>query len=265
MRDRYLIVVATIAASAITACSDAAVDQVTAPSSAATPVQPVANTWPTEEEYEENEIPSAIGLQIGVNPYFSADTLSFVVEARVTFQWANDVSAHIWASVINKNGSVINSSEAGMAYQRLALPVLSGDTTFVVRVSTNGIKCGLTGKSTYEGRASAKAIDSRIVVITLWQQDILKTSGPDVQQAACPEEPATCPVTRLIGGGATALPSTDGCDDDEAAPAPPNGSLDPVEVCYFVWRELWILDFITGRFSLVYSYLIGYFCYLLEE
>ena len=261
MRDRYLIVVATIVAGAITACSDAAVDQVTAPPSAAAPVQPVTSTWPTEEEYEENEIPGAIGLQIELKPYFSADTLSFVVEARVVFQWANDVSAHVWAWVIDKNGSTINSSEAGMAYQRLALPVPSGDTTFVVRVSTNGIKCGLTGKSAYEGSASAKAIDARIVVVTLWHQGILKTNGPDVPQGACPPEPDACPVTRVIGGGATALPSTGDCDDDEAAPAPPDGSYDPVEVCYIIWREFWILDFTTGRRTLLFTYAIGYYCY----
>lgn len=261
MRDRYLIVAATIAASAITACSDAAVDQVTAPLSAAAPVQPVMSTWPSEEEYVANEIPGAIGLQIGVNPYFSADSLSFVVEANVRFQWANDVSAHVWASVIDKNGATINSSEAGMGYQRLALPVPSGDTTFVVRVSTNGIKCGLTGKSAYEGSASAKAIDSRLIVISLWEQNILKTNGPDVPQGACPEEPATCPVTRVIGGAATALPNTDGCDDDDAAPAPSGGSSDPVEVCYFVWREYWVIDLTTGQETLLYSLPIGYYCY----
>jgi hypothetical protein len=264
MRDRYLIVVATIAASVLTACSDAAVDQVTAPPSAATPVQPVAAQWPTEEEYEANEIPGTIGLQIQVNPYFSADTLSFVVEARVRFQWANDVSVTVWASVIDKNGTVINSSEAGMAYQRLALPVASGDTTFVVRVSTNGIKCGLTGKSAYAGHSSAKAIDSRIVVINLWQQDILKTNGPDVQQAPCPAGSDACPVSRVIGGMSAALPSTDGCDDDPA-PAPPTGGSEPVEVCYVVWREYWIVDLTTWERTFLFAIPIGYFCFTPEE
>jgi hypothetical protein len=263
MRDRYLIVVATIVASAITACSDAAVDQVTAPPSAATPVQPVAATWPTEDEVGESEITGAIGIQIEVKPYFSADTLTFIVEARVRFQWANDVSATVWASVINKNGTVINSSEAGMAYQRFAVPVASGDTTFVLKVSTNGITCGLTGKSAYAGHASVKAIDSRLVVITLWQQDIQKTNGSDVQQAACPGESDACPVSRVIGGTSAALPSTGDCDDD-AAPAPPEGGSEPVEVCYVIWRELWIIDLATRRQTLIYSYPIGYFCYLEE-
>ena len=263
MRDRYLIVVATIVASAITACSDAAVDQVTAPPSAATPVQPVTNQWPSEEEYEANEISGPIGIQITLTAYFSADTLTFVVEARVRFQWANDVSATVWASVINKSGSVINSSEAGMAYQRLALPVASGDTTFVVKVSTNGIKCGLTGKSAYAGHAATKAIDARIVVISLWEQHIQKTNGPDIQQAACREESDACPVSRVIGGTSAALPSTGDCDDD-TAPAPPNGESEPVEVCYVIWRELWIIDLATRRQTLLYSYPVGYFCYLEE-
>lgn len=264
MRDRYLIVVATIVASALTACNDAAVDQVTAPPSAATPVQPVADQWPTEEEYEASEIPGALGIQISLNSYFSADTMSFVVEARVRFQWANDVSATVWASVINKTGTVINSSEASMSYQRFALPVASGDTTFVVRVSTNGFKCGLTGKSAYAGHAIAKAVDARVVVINLWEQYIGKTNGPDVVLPACPADPDACqPVSRVIGGTTVALPSTSDCDD--AAPAPPDGGTEPVEVCYVIWREFWILDLTTGRRTLLFSYPIGYFCYTPEE
>ena len=264
MRNRYLILVATIATSAITACSDAAVDQVTAPPSAATPVQPVANTWPSEDEYETNEISSAIGIQITPNPYFSADTLTFVVEAQVQFQWANDVSATVWASVINKSGTVINSSEAGMSYQRLAVPVASGDTTFEVRVSTNRIKCGLTGKSAYAGHAKAKAIDSKILVITLWEQTVGKTNGPDVSLPDCPPEPDPCQaVSRVIGGASAALPSTSGCDD--GAPAPPNVSSEPVEVCYVIWREFWIIDLSTYERTLLYAYPIGTYCFVPEE
>ena len=265
MRDRYLIVVATIAASALTACSDAAVDQVTAPPSAATPVHPVAAQWPSTDEYEANEIPSAIGIQIGVSSYFSADTLSFVVEARVQFQWANDVSATVWASVINKGGTVINSSEASMAYRRFAVPVARGDTTFVVRVSTNGFKCGLTGKSAYAGHAEAKAVDAKLIVISLWEQHIGRTNTADVMLPACPSEPAACPVSRVIGGSSAALPSTSDCDDDDSAPSPPNGGSEPVEVCYYIWREFWVLDLTTGRRSFLYSIPIGYFCYTPQE
>lgn len=266
MRDRYLIVAATIAASAITACSDAAVDQVTAPPSAATPVQPVTAQWPSEEEYETNEISSAIGIQITIKPYFELHSGYFVVDATVRFTWANDVGATVWASVQNKNGTVINSSEASIKYQRLALPVPSGDTTFTVRISTNGFNCGLTGKSAYAGHAAAKAIDSRIVVISLWEQQLGKTNGPDVLQPACsPGEDDGCqPVSRVIGGTSAALPSTGDCDDD-VAPAPPNGGSEPVEVCYMIWRELWIIDLATRRQILIYSYPLGYFCYTPEE
>ena len=265
MRNRYLIVVATIVAGVLSACSDAAVDQVTAPPSAATPVQPVANTWPSEGEYESNEISSAIGIQITPNPYFSADTLTFVVEAQVRFQWANDVSATVWASIINKSGTVINSSDAGMAYQRLAVPVASGDTTFEVRVSTNRTKCGLTGKSAYAGHAKAKAIDSKILVITLWEQTIGRTNGPDITLPDCPPESDPCQaVSRVIGGASAALPSTSGCDDDDA-PAPPNGSSAPVEVCFVIWREHWIFDYSTYEYTLLEAYPIGLYCYVPEE
>jgi hypothetical protein len=264
MRTRYLIVVATIATNGLTACSDAAVDQVTAPPSAATPVQPVANTWPSVEEYETNEISSAIGIQITPNPYFSADTLTFVVEAQVKFQWANDVGATIWASIINRNGTVINSSEAGMSYQRFGLPVASGDTTFVVRVSTNRIKCGLTGKAAYAGHAYTKAIDTKLLVFNLWEQEVGKTNAPDVVLPDCPEEPETCePVSRVIGGAPAALPSTSGCDDE--APAPPSGTSEPVEVCYVIWREFWIIDLTTYQRTLLYAYPVGLYCFVPEE
>jgi hypothetical protein len=264
MRDRYLTVVATIAAGVFTACSDAAVDQVTAPPSAATPVHPVTALWPSEEEYEANEIPSAIGIQIGTTSYFSADTLSFVVEARIRFQWANDVSATVWASVINKSGTVVNASEASMSYQRFAVPVASGDTTFIVRVATFGLKCGLVGKSAYAGHAIAKAVDARVVVINLWEQHIGRTNSADVVLPACPEDVDPCqPVSRVIGGTSAALPSTNGCDDP--APAPPNGGSEPVEVCYFIWREFWVYDPSTGRRTFLFSIPIGYFCFTPEE
>jgi hypothetical protein len=264
MRYRCLIVVATIVASVLTACTDAAVDQVTAPHSAATPVQPVASQWPTEGEYEANEIPNAIGIQISVHPNFSADTLTFVVQAHVSFQWANDVSATVWASLLNRNGSVINSSEASMAYQRFAVPVASGDTTFVVRVSTNGFKCGLTGKSAYAGRAAAKAIDSRLVVITLWEQTIGKTNFLDVSLPACPPDEDECQAaSRVIGGMSAALPNTEGCDDE--APLPPGGGSEPVEVCYVVWREYWYFDLRTRQYVLLFEYPVGIYCYVPEE
>lgn len=264
MRDRYLIVAATIVASAITACSDAAVDQVTAPPIAATPVQPVADQWPTEEEYISNEISSAIGLQITVNPYFEPDSLWFVVEAHVQFQWANDVSATLWAWLINKNGTTINSGEAGISYRRLALPVPSGDTTFVVRISTNNIKCGLIGKSAYAGAASAKAIDSRIVVINLWEQNLLRTNGPDVLQPACPEDDGCGVATRVISATSAATPYTSETCEEEAPPAPTGGD-EPIEVCYDVWTELWIYDYRTRTLYLYGEWYVGRFCYLTTE
>jgi hypothetical protein len=261
MRDRYLFVVATIAASALGACSDEAVDQVTAPPSAATPVQPVTALWPSEEEIEASGVSSAIGIQITLNAYFDKDPF-FVVEGRVQFQWANDVSATIWAWLL-KNGSTINSSEASMHYQRFALPVASGDTTFVVRISTNNITCGLIGKSASAGSAKTKAIDARIVEIVLWQQDIGKTNGPDVLQPSCPPGDDGCgSVTRVVSGMHSPLMST-AADCEEEAPAPPGGG-DPEEVCYDVWRELWYYDFINRTWVLWAEWYVGTFCYYPE-
>ena len=261
MRDRYLIVVATIAASVLTACSDAAVDQVTAPPTAAAPVHPVANEWPTVDE--ANEASSAIGIQITLNRYFSADTLTFVVEAQVKFQWANDVSATVYASLIDKNGATINSSEASMAYQRFAVPVTSGDTTFVVRLSTNGIKCGLVGKSAYSGHAATKAIDAKLIVITLWQQTIGKTNAEDLVLPACPAPEDECEASsRVIGGMTAALPNTEGCDD---APAPPGGDSPAEEICYALWREFWVYDYARRQYVFLFEILIGIYGYVPEE
>lgn len=260
MRDRHVVLVATIATGAIFACSDAAVEEVTAPHLAATPATPVANSWPWVEQYAAAGIPSAIGLQITTSPRFEYDYQWFVVDGRVQFQWANEVSASVKAWLINKAGVTVNSGSAGAAYRRLALPVPSGDTTFTVRISTNGVTCGLTGKNSYEGRARQNALNITLIEVVLFHSEILTTNGQDVSQPACPP-PDECqgPATRVIGGATGILASV--ASDCEDAPAPPGGGSDPIEVCYTVWREYWYYDYLTRRTYLVGRWPVGTVCY----
>lgn len=267
MRDRYRSLVATIATSALIACGDAAVGDVTAPRLAATPAAPVADEWPSVDDYTANDISSAIGIRISVDARFEDDYKTFVVVGSVHFEWANEVLATVTASLITQDGNVVNSGSAGMGYARLALPVPQGDTTLTVRISTNYVTCGLIGKSSYSGTASAKALDVKLVQITLWSQTIPTTNGPDVLQPACPPytppPPDECesPITRVISGTIGALTTeAEDCPDDNTAPSGSGGD-DYVEVCYTVWRELWYWDPIWG-FQLVDEWFVGTFCYL---
>lgn len=263
MRDRYLSLVATIATSALIACGDAAVEDLTAPPLAATPAAPVTDDeWPSELDFEG--IPSAIGIQITVSPGFEDGNKTFVVDARVRFQWANEVSANVRASLINKEGNTINQGVAGMTYRRIALPVPQGDSTFTVRISTNNITCGLIGKSSYSGRAATRAIDLNLVQLVLWEQEINETSGPDVLQPACPPPPGCepSPGNRVIAGTSGILAS----ENEDCAPAPPNGGGDDdFEFCYTVWRELWVWDYFSGSFNLQAEWIIGTFCFLYSQ
>ena len=266
MHDRYRRLTATIATSALIACGDAAVGDVTAPRLAATPAAPVTSEWPSVEDYEANDIPSSIGISISVDARFEDDYKTFVVVAHVHFEWANEVMATVGASVINQDGKVINSSSAGMGYSRLALPVPQGDTTLTVRVSTNNITCGLIGKSSYTGTALQKAIDVKLVQITLWSQTLPNTNGPDVLQPACPPPPPPpdeCKVvaTRVIAAtaGALATEVTD-CTDAETAPTGSGG--DDYEVCYTVWRELWVWNYSTRSYTLADEWYLGTFCFI---
>lgn len=259
MRDRWFRMVVTIATSATLACSDEAVDAVTAPKPAAMPASPATNLYPYYWEFSFT--PSVASIQISSNAYFEADNLTLVATARVSFTWSNDVTARLDAWLLNQQGQTVNRSSAGMTYTRFALPVASGDSTLVVRVSTNNIKCGLVGKHSYEGRASQIAIDTRLVQITLFTQGIQTTNGPDVTQPACPP-PSGCeqePVTRVISGATGILASAANCDD---APAAPGGGGEEFMVCYAIWRELWLWDMVSGTLRLVASWPIGITCYM---
>ena len=261
MRDRYRSMVATIATGAMLACGDAAVGDVTAPPLAATPAPPVADTWPTVDEITDAGIPNAIGIQFTLSPRFEDDYQTFVLEAQVQFQWANEVSATAKAWIINKGGTTLNSGSAGMAYRRLALPVASGDTTLTVRISTNGFTCDLTGKSSAEGYARLNALDARLIQIILFEQVAPTTTGPDVRQPTCGFEiPSECldPVARVAGGATGSLVTTS--DNCEQVPTSPGGDGEVVEVCYTVWREYWYYDYYTGRSYLVGVVPIGTYC-----
>jgi hypothetical protein len=163
--------------------------------------------------------------------------------------------------LINQFGTKINEGSTGFAYTRFGLPVAQGDTAVTVRISTNNITCGLIGKSSYRGTAYVRAAN----MVTLWSQTIETTHGPDVVQPGCPPPPPPppdeCdePATRVTGG-ATAIHASiqTNCEEIPLAPSGGDGS---TEVCYIVWRELWIYDWTTGQYTLVGSWPIGVQCY----
>ena len=258
MRDRWFRMVVTIATSATIACGDEAVDSVTAPKPAAMPAAPATNQYPYVWEFTGQ--PASASIQISSDAYFEADNLSFVATAHVSFTWANDVSAKLEAWLLNKEGQTINRSSAGMSYSRFALPVVGGDSTLVVRVSTNNITCGLVGKHSYEGRASSIAIDAKLVQITLFTQGIQTTNGPDALQPACPPPPG-CeqqPVARVVSGTTAILASTTDCDN---SPIPPSGGSEEFRVCFVIWRELWLWNYVTNTFQLMAVWVVGVVCY----
>ena len=259
MRERWFRMVVTIAASATIACGDEAVDAVTAPKPSAMPGTPATNQWPYMWEF--NNTPMAASIRISSDAWFEAGNLSFIATAHVSFTWSNDVNAKLEASLVNTQGQTINSSSAGMAYSRFALPVAAGDSTLVVRVSTNNTTCGLVGKHSYQGRASQIAIDAKLVQITLFTQGIQTTNGPDVTQSACPPPPG-CeqpPVTRVVGGTAGVLASTTNC---EHAPTPPSGGSEQFEVCFRLWRELWVWDYLSRSYNIAATWIVAVICYI---
>jgi len=261
MRERSVGLVATIATSLTIACSDAAVENFTAPPIAATPASPVTNEFPTVEELlASGASASALGLQITVSPYFVPDYRTFVVDGTIRFQASNEVSATVSGWLINQNGQKINEGSAGFGMTRFGLPVPYGDSTVQIRIVSNNITCGLTGKSSYKGFANVRAVG----VVPLFTFTIEPTNGRDVLQPVCPPPPPPppdeCdgPANRVIGGASGILASVSGdCDD---APSAPSGS-DPVEVCYIVWRQLWTYDLITKQLKLVAQWPIGVQCY----
>lgn len=264
MRTRYFNVVATIATSALFACSDAAVDEVTAPRIAATPAVPVTAEWPYVWEYADNEIPSAIGLSIRTDARFEDEYRTFVVDAHIHFEWSNEVSASLNAQLVDQYGTIVNSGSAGMSYKRAVLPVPSGDTTFTVRISTNNRTCGLLGRHSYKGSAGQRAINVNFLQVTLWEQILYETTGADVLQPACPPPPDDCatPASRVLGGVTGILASEqEGCEDAPAPPPPSGGGGEEIELCYVIWRELWIWDYLLNTLQIVAEWPVGLICY----
>src|SRR5262245_53742720 len=117
MHHRYLSVVATIAAGALIACSDAAVDNVTAPRPTVTPASPVAEQWPTEEELAAAGMPGGIGFWITSRAWFEDNNRVFVAEATAHYEWVNEASAKLDASLINPDGATVNSGTAHVSYK----------------------------------------------------------------------------------------------------------------------------------------------------
>jgi hypothetical protein len=261
--------VATIATSVTLACGDARLDDVTAPSPAAMPVTPVANEWPTEEEIAAAGVPSAIGMKIDLTPWFATDNLYFIVDAKISFSWANYVSATIKASLINASGQQINSGQTALSWYRMVVPVPSGDTTLTVRIATNNTTCGLTGRSSSAGKAAQRALSAGLFIVDIYEHSIGETSGPDVLQPKCP--PDDCDNTassRVISGTSGVLRSeSDGCPDAPAPPISGGGDDDPEPtlVCFNVWREFWSVNLLTHQYSLTGQVFIGTFCYYVYE
>jgi hypothetical protein len=262
MRNRFAPIIVAIASGLTMACGDAAVERVTAPKVTATPATPVANEYPSTEEFENAGIPAAAGIMLSATTHYEDDYRTFVATLNVRFTWSNNVSASLKAWVQNKTGQVINSGSAGMSYRRWLLPVARGDTTFTVRVSTNGIRCGLIGKAEYEGSAAQIAFDlSKMLQIELAGQQYGQTTTPDNAQPDCTPDPG-CEQSdeRVIDGDGGFLASDEASCDDPAPSPPSGGDGEEVEVCVAVWRELWM--FIPpNTFRLLDRWFLGTICY----
>ena len=262
MRDRCFRMVVTIATSATIACGDAADDPVTAPNLAAKPATPVAEQFPLESEVIASGIPTnAASLQIDANSGFENNNHDFSVTAHVSFWWSNEVTAMVDAWLLNKSGQTVNSGKKGLTYTRLGLPVAQGDTTLTVRISTNNTTCGLIGKGSYNGSAVFMALDTKLLQFKLSGQTIHTTTIEDVLQPAC-SPPAGCeltPVNRLTSSNPTLLvPSLSDCLPPDYPPVDGN---EEFEVCFAVWRELWIYDVISQFSTLMATWFIGTICY----
>jgi hypothetical protein len=260
MRNRCAWIVLACAASVTIACGDAAVESLTAPKITATPATPVANQWPTEEEYENAGISSAVGLLMHGSGYFESDYKTFIASVALQFTWSNDVNANLHGWVQNATGQTINSASKGMTWKRFALPVAYGDTTFSVSVSTNNITCGLLGKGTYSGGAG-----QQLLTIQVHHTSQQATNIADVPQPTCPPgdapDPGCEPQDYRIIGAAEALASGDG-SCDEPAPTPPSGGPnEEVEVCVAVWRQLWLYDPSRNTLRLLDQWFLGVICY----
>lgn len=276
MRGRYHRMALTIASGASIACSDAAVEQVTAPA-AAKPAVPVTAQYPSVWDYEHEGIPNTVGITIGIDSRFENDYGTFVAEAKVRFTWANEVSATLKAWLLDPKGNTVNSGTSSGDWYRVALPVASGDTTLVVRLSTNNVRCGLLGKTEGSARAAQVALDASLVTVRLFSQSVGPTSGKDVLQPACPPPPGceTAAAGRLIshpGGFLASANTSTNCDGSTpisggggGAPAPPAGGDDEYEVCYTIWRELWIWDWLANRYYFQSEWIVGVICYIVTN
>jgi hypothetical protein len=264
MRDRYRSMVATIATGAMLACGDAAVGDVTAPPLAATPAPPVSDTWPTIDEVTNAGLTGSTGLSIILSPRFENDYQTFAVGVQARFSLSNEVGVTAKAWLINKSGATLNSGSGGIQYRRLALPKPYTDTTFTIRISTNGFTCDLIGKSSAEGYARFNALNANLVQIVLYEQAAPTTNGADVPEPACGNPiPTGCegPATRVVAG-ATGILKTEASDCDDA-PAPPEGGGgggDTVEICYTIWREYWMYDLYQHQYVRYAVVPIGSYC-----
>jgi hypothetical protein len=250
--------VVTFATCASIACGDAAVDSVTAPKLAAKPATPVAGQFPFVWEVPEG---AAVGFEIRASPWFEDLYRTFVVSAYVTFQWANQVSAMVDAWLLNSNGQTVNSGKAGLALSRFGIPVAQGDTTLTVRISTNNITCGLIGKGSYSGSADLMVLDARAVQVKLSGKTINTTTTPDVLQPACPPPPGCeqAPATRVTGATTGVLANTSDCHPGWF---PPTEGNEEFYVCFRIWREIWVYDYLSRTFYLDWSSIVGVYCYV---
>ena len=262
MRGRFVLV-ATFAAGTTIACSDAAVGDLTAPKIAATPATPAANQWPYEYELTSKGIPSTVGLNMYSFPYWENDYGIFSVDVRVNFTWSNEVSASASLNLRDSTNRIVNEGKTAISYTRFALPVSYGDTTFTVRLSTNNRKCGLIGRHTLKGRAAQVVMNWSWITISLYGQEY-ETAGADVMQPACPpSDECAAPASRVIGG-VTGIQRSESTDCESPSPPPGGGISEDYLVCYNVWRELYVWDYLAGTWQRRSQWLLSTICYTVQ-
>jgi hypothetical protein len=170
--------------------------------------------YPTEEEFATYGGESS-AMATYPHAGFSGDT--WTASSEVKFTWVNNASAKLSVSLVDTEGKVVNSSEAG--YQNsMYRPFNYGPHTFTASVSAALHQCGVTGKSTISLNASLYLANvlQNYNPTRVWSREF-SYNGTDVSRSAC--SPAPCP------GGGTSVAEGDRqrCLREEDKPAGDGG------------------------------------------
>jgi hypothetical protein len=208
--------------------------------------------YPTEEEFATyGGEPSATATYPRAG--FSGDT--WTASSEVNFTWVNNASAKLSVSLVDTEGKVVNSSEAGYE-NSMYRPFNYGPHTFTASADAALHKCGVTGKSMIRIDASlylANFLHDYNPTL-VWSRQF-SYNGTDVSRPACSPEPCPNGGTSVAGGdGSQCYRDEDrpkdggggGGDCAECVDEPPQPTYCRVRYWYwkdtgeiFQWSVLW--------------------------